>query len=109
MDDIPLTISVTEHRLLTSAVQTKNAKIFTCPVCHHILRHPVTVKCGHTVCLECLVRKQCGSCTLDVDEPNLSVNVLIQGLIEKWKERNKMSDSGEFITYFIISSWLIQF
>lgn len=118
MDDIPLSISATEHRLLQttlrSAMETRNVKMFTCPVCHRILRHPVTVKCGHTVCLECLVRKKCGSCALDVDEPQLSVNVLVQGLIEKWKERNKLSDLGECTTgllhYNIISSpVLIQF
>lgn len=98
MDDIPLTVSTSELRLLQttlrSAMVTRNVNLFTCPVCHHILRHPVTVKCGHTVCLECLVRKKCSLCSLDVEEDRLSVNVLVQGLIEKWKERNKMSNLG---------------
>lgn len=80
-----------------SAISNKELNLFLCIVCGNILRQPVTVKCGHTLCMSCLDKmpEKCRKCSQNVEEEQFRVNVLVQGLIEKWKDRNKLTNAGE--------------
>lgn len=76
--------------------------LFICPICRNVLKGPVTVDCGHTFCASCLSSVEnnnflkCAVCTMDLTGNNRSVNVLVQELVEKWRDRNKFStDNGK--------------
>ncbi|KAL1517172.1 hypothetical protein ABEB36_000971 [Hypothenemus hampei] len=88
-------VTKTLRKNILNAFKNANFNLFGCLVCEKVLRQPVTVKCGHTLCMGCLDRigGRCSKCQMDVrtEEP-ARINVLIQGLIEKWKERNKIND-----------------
>nr|XP_023019065.1 LON peptidase N-terminal domain and RING finger protein 1 [Leptinotarsa decemlineata] len=70
--------------------------LFTCPICRNVLNRPVTVECGHTFCSDCLISVQnssfsvrCTVCAIDLLTQNRRINVLLQELVEKWRERNR--------------------
>ncbi|XP_018570108.1 LON peptidase N-terminal domain and RING finger protein 2 isoform X2 [Anoplophora glabripennis] len=68
--------------------------LFSCPMCRNVLKGPVTVECGHTFCSDCLTSSlnncsRCVVCAMDLTYQNRCVNVLVQDLLEKWRERNK--------------------
>lgn len=75
--------------------------LFSCPICRNALKGPVTVECGHTFCSDCLISSQsncnrCVVCAMDLTNQSRCVNVLVQDLLEKWRERNKCnSDTGK--------------
>lgn len=96
------------QKTILSAIQDKKLALFSCIVCKNILRQPVTVKCGHTLCMECLdnFSKKCSKCFIDFEEQP-KVNILVQTLIEKWKERNKIDDIGK-LHFFYISGFNIK-
>ncbi|CAH1989069.1 unnamed protein product [Acanthoscelides obtectus] len=75
----------------------QKTELFTCPVCRQILKGAITVECGHTLCGECLERSRnsCKVCEADLEGGKRCVNVLVQDLVEKWRERNrKVQDTG---------------
>ncbi|CAG9761187.1 unnamed protein product [Ceutorhynchus assimilis] len=78
-----------------SLIADKKLTLFACVACENLLKQPVTVKCGHTFCLECIEEETCPKCFMVNEEVPLRVDILVQSLIEKWKERNKIGDIGE--------------
>ncbi|XP_066260354.1 LON peptidase N-terminal domain and RING finger protein 3 [Euwallacea similis] len=97
MDQLPRQDKSTQsniHQTLASAIANNRLSLFSCSACARILRHPVTIKCGHTMCLNCLDKANmtCRTCMSSIDEEPFKINVLVQNLIEKWKERNKMEE-----------------
>ncbi|XP_072400012.1 LON peptidase N-terminal domain and RING finger protein 3 [Diabrotica undecimpunctata] len=75
--------------------------LFTCPVCRSVLRTPVTIECGHTFCNDCLsspennFSNRCAVCAAELVLERRCINVLVQHLVEKWRERNKHIDDTE--------------
>lgn len=81
---------------LASAVQAIAEDDLQCPVCLRLLFEPTTLPCGHTFCASCLrccalstegVLRSCPLCRapqLDDISSNLSANVLLAALIEKY-------------------------
>jgi Lon protease-like protein len=69
----------------------KVVTLFSCPICRNVLKGPVTVECGHTFCNDCLDRTNSAVCVICATDISASraVNVLVQDLVEKWRERNK--------------------
>ncbi|CAG9855662.1 unnamed protein product [Phyllotreta striolata] len=70
--------------------------LFTCPLCRNILITPITVDCGHTFCKDCLSSmdsedfyRKCTVCCTELNLQKYNINVLVQHLLEKWRERNK--------------------
>lgn len=78
--------------------------LFICPICRNVLTGPVTVECGHTFCGNCLISKEtnghiskCYVCERELVQQRRCVNVLIQELVTRWRERIKYnSDIGNF-------------
>ncbi|KAH1003796.1 hypothetical protein HUJ04_003650 [Dendroctonus ponderosae] len=89
---------------ILSAISNKELNLFLCIVCGNILRQPVTVKCGHTLCMSCLDKmpEKCRKCSQDVEEEQFRVNVLVQGLIEKWTERNKLNNTDTPVVILVL-------
>ncbi|KAL3879023.1 hypothetical protein ACJMK2_031340 [Sinanodonta woodiana] len=65
--------------------------IFTCLICRNLLREPVTIRCGHSFCRNCILRDQketCRNCETLIDRPlrasQLKCNVLLATVIDKW-------------------------
>jgi hypothetical protein len=75
----------------------KVVTLFSCPICRNVLKGPVTVECGHTFCNDCLDRTNSAVCVICATDISASraVNVLVQDLVEKWRERNKTDLTGE--------------
>ncbi|KAJ8919896.1 hypothetical protein NQ315_006425 [Exocentrus adspersus] len=72
--------------------------LFSCPVCRNVLQGPVTVECGHTYCGGCLVScSRCVVCAMDLTDQNRCVNVLVQDLLEKWRERNRCNSQKDCV------------
>lgn len=77
--------------------------LFICPVCRNVLKSPVTVECGHTFCGNCLISKEtnefcskCFVCERNLVQQKRFVNVLVQELVNRSRERNKCnSDIGK--------------
>lgn len=74
--------------------------LFICPVCRSVLKRPVTLECGHTFCGACLVSvdnnylfNKCTVCVMELADQSRSTNVLVQELVEKWRDRNKCNDN----------------
>lgn len=73
-------------------VDEREEKEFLCSLCGCFYIEPVTLNCGHTLCKTCIIPvgeisvsavycKLCGSKNY---ENNLSINVLVSQLIQKW-------------------------
>lgn len=79
-----------QSALIDAMEANKDLELFTCPVCRRVLQSPVTVECGHTFCGECLGRDSalCGICDVEITT-NRCLNVLVQELVEKWRDRDK--------------------
>ena len=61
--------------------------MFNCKVCHNLLREPVSLPCGQTVCKahsEELCKSKCDFCTLkhQLSKNGFSINKLIQDMLE---------------------------
>ncbi|XP_057663705.1 LON peptidase N-terminal domain and RING finger protein 1 [Diorhabda carinulata] len=73
----------------------QNRLLFMCPLCRKVLECPMTVECGHTFCKDCIDSAEndffdtCVVCLLKLTSQKRRVNVLVQHLVEKWRERNK--------------------
>lgn len=80
-----------ENALCEAMDDSRKVVLFSCPICRNVLKGPVTVECGHTFCKECLERVDCDTCGICDTEigPARAINVLVQELVEKWRERNK--------------------
>ncbi|XP_063910969.1 LON peptidase N-terminal domain and RING finger protein 1 [Zophobas morio] len=91
-----LRIKQFESALFDAMDDSRKVMLFNCPICRNVLKGPVTVECGHTFCKDCLDRtdsESCGLCATAISNTRC-INVLVQGLVEKWRERNK-SDLAE--------------
>lgn len=72
--------------------------LFMCPVCRNVLKSPVTVECGHTFCNDCIISVEedffdrCVVCVVKFTPQKRCLNVLVQHLVEKWRERNKYNN-----------------
>lgn len=81
--------------------------LFICPICRNVLTSPVTVECGHTFCGNCLISKdmnglfsKCYVCERDLVQQKRCVNVLVQELVTRWRERNKCNSEIGKRTFF---------
>ncbi|XP_050311676.1 LON peptidase N-terminal domain and RING finger protein 1-like [Anthonomus grandis grandis] len=94
-------------RQVVKSIQEQKLTLFSCTECGNILCRPVTVKCGHTFCTGCLDRmekkKKCQKCFEDIEhQDGARVNVLVQTLIDKWKEKNWIGHSEKDIPALIL-------
>ncbi|XP_022917918.1 LON peptidase N-terminal domain and RING finger protein 1 [Onthophagus taurus] len=93
--------------LMDAVMETNRQDLFTCPFCRRIINVPVTIRCGHTFCYDCLngfavnnSNRKCSECLTEIDDNNFSVNVLVQDFVDKWRERNEdycENDVKEFL------------
>ena len=98
-----LRIKQFESALFDAMDDSRKVMLFNCPICRNVLKGPVTVECGHTFCKDCLDRtdsESCGLCATAISNTRC-INVLVQGLVEKWRERNK-SDLAGNDSFFIV-------
>ncbi|PFX19342.1 LON peptidase N-terminal domain and RING finger protein 3-like [Stylophora pistillata] len=78
-----------------NGVNEREEKEFLCSLCGCFYIGPVTLNCGHTLCKTCIVpvgeisisAVYCKLCGSKNHENNLSVNVLVSQLIQKWFPR----------------------
>ncbi|RZC38212.1 zf-C3HC4 4 domain containing protein [Asbolus verrucosus] len=87
-----------ESALFDAMDDSKRVTLFSCPICRSVLRGPVTVECGHTFCNDCLNRTDSASCVVCATDISTTrcINVLVQDLVEKWRERNKSNSTAKF-------------
>lgn len=64
-----------------------------CAICESVLQHPVTLPCGHSFCMDCIVRDSSGFCRhCSCKIPNrLETNVMVKNIVEKWFESEKIA------------------
>ncbi|XP_004694772.1 PREDICTED: E3 ubiquitin-protein ligase TRIM31 [Condylura cristata] len=103
------------NQLLTSILKEE----VTCPVCIDILQDPVTLDCGHNLCLRCISRIaeetsklcKCPLCGKSVRKNNFRPNWLLVNLVEKIqamdlpeiqpeREEERCQNHGEKFHYF---------
>lgn len=64
-----------------------NQTLFDCGSCHAVWIDPVTIKCGHTFCRECLQKdssRECRCCREVFDKKHeFRTNVLLSAVVEK--------------------------
>ncbi|XP_032885920.1 LON peptidase N-terminal domain and RING finger protein 2-like [Amblyraja radiata] len=63
------------------------AEMLRCPCCRRPLREPVTTACGQTLCRRCVPGWGCPLCGMSLPTTAAAgrVNVLISGLLERWR------------------------
>lgn len=77
----------------------ENKDIFTCPMCRKVLLAPTTIDCGHTFCSSCMDKihnGKCYCCKSDINS-RICTNILIQDLVDKWRElqRDHQQSTGK--------------
>lgn len=80
---------------LFDVMENSKQELFICPVCRNVLNVPVTIECGHTFCYDCLdkLSDKCCECLMDFGFLR-STNVLIQEIVNKWRETNNKNKTG---------------
>ncbi|KAK3597512.1 hypothetical protein CHS0354_041930 [Potamilus streckersoni] len=65
--------------------------IFTCLICRNLFEEPVTIRCGHSFCRNCILRDEnetCRNCGTIIDQScrasRVKCNVLLTTVIGKW-------------------------
>uniref|UniRef100_H2ZY43 Tripartite motif containing 35 n=1 Tax=Latimeria chalumnae TaxID=7897 RepID=H2ZY43_LATCH len=70
----------------------------TCSVCQELFKDPVTLRCGHSFCQECVCEywkentsKSCPSCSADSGTSDLITNQTLKNIIETYKKEGEKS------------------
>lgn len=74
-----------------------NLDEFTCAICLHLLKDPVSVPCGHSFCMSCIntqwdgeARRKVYTCSMCKQQfsprPVLGRNIMLAGMVEKLKK-----------------------
>ncbi|EEB16543.1 conserved hypothetical protein [Pediculus humanus corporis] len=70
-----------------TGTNASSSSYFVCGICESVLRHPVTLSCGHTFCRRCLIKdsssRTCRKCCQKINSP-FETNVLVKQLVEKF-------------------------
>jgi hypothetical protein len=58
-------------------------ELFTCPICLDILKDPITTKCGHSFCIECVKKNkfECAVCRTKI-EADFNINYVVKKAID---------------------------
>nr|XP_006013511.2 PREDICTED: tripartite motif-containing protein 35-like [Latimeria chalumnae]XP_014339366.1 PREDICTED: tripartite motif-containing protein 35-like [Latimeria chalumnae]XP_014339367.1 PREDICTED: tripartite motif-containing protein 35-like [Latimeria chalumnae] len=86
----------------SSTVDLEDA--ITCFVCQELFKDPVTLKCGHNFCQECVCEywkektsQSCPSCSADSVTSDLISNQTLRNIIEMYKKGKKSKVQSDFI------------
>lgn len=70
---------------------------FSCPICLDTMQNPVTTKCGHNFCLNCIKKNnsECAVCRKTLDR-DLTINYQMKNSIEAMKSMEKEESVKKF-------------
>uniref|UniRef100_H3A3U9 Uncharacterized protein n=1 Tax=Latimeria chalumnae TaxID=7897 RepID=H3A3U9_LATCH len=70
----------------------------TCCVCQELFKDPVTLRCGHNFCQECVreywkekTSQSCPICRADFAFSDLKINYTLRNIVETYKKEGKKS------------------
>uniref|UniRef100_A0A8C1VHG3 Uncharacterized protein n=1 Tax=Cyprinus carpio TaxID=7962 RepID=A0A8C1VHG3_CYPCA len=105
---------MSESQSCTMAESSDDQNPFTCPICLHLLKSPVTTACGHSFCMDCLNEcwdrddqkgvYSCPQCRqMFSPRPALSRSTVLAEVVERMKREAPETETVSSVPSFAVS------